>query len=90
MSNHDEVTLSDQDIDSVLEFAEHFGIELPPNLAQLCEESRKGIDLEIQYKLKLEVSKWLCESDASIFKENVFRPVIKSCRKFLKKEGVIA
>ena len=66
------VTISNEDIENVRNYALHFGIETTPEL----EESMKNFEKEGSYEnmmdFKLEVCKWLTTSTHESFKDKLW------------------
>lgn len=66
------VTCSAEDAENVRQYSKHFNVPLTPELIAACDAFEKQPTFENQKEFKLQISRWLLESDHESFKDSLW------------------
>lgn len=66
------VTCSAEDAENVRQYSKHFGVDLTPDLIAALDVFEKEPTYDNQKEFKLQISKWLLESNHGSFKDSLW------------------
>lgn len=80
IEKQNKVTCSVEDVENVRQYSKHFGVELTDDLVKALDLFEKEQSFENQKEFKLQVSKWILESEHESFKDDLWNAPKKAAQ----------